>query len=52
MGRVLDEIAHEPAARVDGELLAVRGLYSCPTCWSGEEACEACDGSGLVPVRI
>lgn len=51
MGRVTDELANEPTARADLDLLAVRGLYSCPTCWSSDEACEACDGSGLVPVR-
>jgi hypothetical protein len=51
MGRVPDELTHEPGSRVDYDLLAVQGLYTCPTCWSGDEACEACDGTGLVPVR-
>jgi hypothetical protein len=49
MGRIGDEA--EADARADHDLLAVQGLYSCPTCWSGDESCPACDGTGLVPVR-
>jgi hypothetical protein len=51
MGCIGDDVAPESGARADPDLLAVRGLYTCPTCWSGDEACEACDGAGLVPVR-
>lgn len=49
MGRVLEEPGAE--ARADLDLLAVQGLYTCPSCWTGDEACEACGGSGLVPVH-
>jgi hypothetical protein len=51
MGRIGGEIGPEAGARLDRDLLAVEGLYTCPTCWGGDEVCEACDGAGLVPVR-
>jgi hypothetical protein len=50
LGRVDEQPAAE-RTRPDFDLLAVQGLYTCPTCWSGDEACEACGGSGLVSVQ-
>jgi hypothetical protein len=51
MGRIGEEFGPEPGALPDRDLLAVRGFYTCPTCWAGDEACEACGGSGLVSVQ-
>jgi hypothetical protein len=50
MGRAPEELRREKGARLDRELLAVQGLYTCPACWAGDEVCDSCGGSGLVSV--
>jgi hypothetical protein len=46
--QIADEIWGKNDALPDPELVAIQGFESCPRCWTRDEDCGACNGSGML----